>query len=272
MDVEPHLQPIAGEQFTLASSNIKDGTRLDISANGFWGGRCEKTYIDVKVFNPHAPSYRTTSASAIYRKHELCKKCSYEARIREVEQSSFIPLIFSATGGMANEADIPTFWNGTGRNNPIVPPTASFGDVVTTPASLDPIVTSTASPDVGAPASPDVVTPAPSSSVTVDTSAVPECSSILTCPICTKSYSSCSLLWQHINSVHISRAVFPPAAFFAKCNHLICSVPSCHWASHDRYRKTGCRCLLKPGQHCNAPLVSASDLPAVFSIQLPPSS
>ena len=99
-----------------------------------------------------------------------------------------------------------------------------------------------------------------------------ECSSVLTCPICTKSCSSCSLLWQHINSVHISRAVFPPAAFFAKCNRLICSVPSCRWASHDRYRKTECRRLLKPGQHCNALLVSASDLPAVFSIQLPPSS
>ena len=49
VDVEPHLQPITGEQFTLASSNIEDGARLDISANGFWGGRCEKTYIDVKV-------------------------------------------------------------------------------------------------------------------------------------------------------------------------------------------------------------------------------
>ena len=70
----------------------------------FWGGHCEKTYIDVKVFNPHAPSNRTTSASAIYRKHELCKKCSYEARICEVEQSSFTPLIFSATAGMANKA------------------------------------------------------------------------------------------------------------------------------------------------------------------------
>ena len=83
---------------------IEDGARLDISINGFWGGRCEKTYTDVKVFKPHAPSNHTTSASAIYRKHELCKKHSYEARIREVEQSSFTPLIFSATGGMANEA------------------------------------------------------------------------------------------------------------------------------------------------------------------------
>ena len=45
------------------------------------------------LINPHAPSNHTTSASAIYRKHELCKKRSYETRIREVEQSSFTPLL-----------------------------------------------------------------------------------------------------------------------------------------------------------------------------------
>ena len=50
VDVEPHLQPITCEQFTLASSKIEDGARLDISGNGF-RGHCEKTYIDVKVFN-----------------------------------------------------------------------------------------------------------------------------------------------------------------------------------------------------------------------------
>ena len=46
VDVEPHLQPITGEQFTLglASSNIEDGARLDISVNCFWSGHCEKTY------------------------------------------------------------------------------------------------------------------------------------------------------------------------------------------------------------------------------------
>ena len=58
VEVEPHLQPVTGEKFILTSSNIEDGARLDISANGFWGGRCEKTYIDVKVFNHHAPSNR----------------------------------------------------------------------------------------------------------------------------------------------------------------------------------------------------------------------
>ena len=49
VEVEPHLQPVTGEKFILTSSNTEDGARLDISANGFWGGRCEKTYIDVKV-------------------------------------------------------------------------------------------------------------------------------------------------------------------------------------------------------------------------------
>ena len=63
-------------------------------------------YVDVKVFNPHAPSNRASSTRAIYRKHGLCKKRSYEARNREVEWSSFTPLIFSAIGGMTNETTL----------------------------------------------------------------------------------------------------------------------------------------------------------------------
>ena len=104
VQVEPTLQPISGEQFRQASLNTEEGARLDISMCGFWGGRCEKTYIDVKVFNPHAPTNRSSNPPAIYRRHEKMKKRSYEDRIREVEHSSFTPLIFSATGGMAHEA------------------------------------------------------------------------------------------------------------------------------------------------------------------------
>ena len=106
VQVEPKLQSVTGEQFQLASSNTEDGAHLDVSVNGFWGGRCERTFLDVKVFNPHAPSNRSPSARAIYRKHENMKKSSYEARIREVEHGSFTPLIFSATGGMADKAHV----------------------------------------------------------------------------------------------------------------------------------------------------------------------
>ena len=82
----------------------QDGVRLDVSANGVWGGRFEKTFFDVRVFNPHAPSNKNLTPSACYRKHEREKKRAYEQRIREVEHSSFTPLVLSATGGMGREA------------------------------------------------------------------------------------------------------------------------------------------------------------------------
>ena len=35
------------EVLTGASSNVQDGAHLDFTANGFWGGRFERTYFDV---------------------------------------------------------------------------------------------------------------------------------------------------------------------------------------------------------------------------------
>ncbi len=87
-----------------ATSITQDGARLDIAANGLWGGRHERTFFDVRVFNPHAPSNRNTQLSACYRKHERLKKRAYDQRVREVEHASFTPLVLSATGGMTNEA------------------------------------------------------------------------------------------------------------------------------------------------------------------------
>ena len=47
ISTEPELLPIDGEVFTDASSFSQDGARLDIAANGFWGGRFEHTFFDV---------------------------------------------------------------------------------------------------------------------------------------------------------------------------------------------------------------------------------
>ena len=102
--VEPELQRVDGEQLNGASSNVQDGARLDIAANGFWGGRYERTFFDVRVFNPLAPSNRHTRPASCYRKHEMLKKLAYEQRVREIEHASFTPLVLSVTGGMANEA------------------------------------------------------------------------------------------------------------------------------------------------------------------------
>ena len=103
--IEPDLQPIDGEVLTGSSPNTQDGARLDIAANGFWGGRFERTFFDVRVFNPHAPSNRNSRLASSYRKHELQKKRQYE-RVREIEHASFTPLVLLATGGMANEATV----------------------------------------------------------------------------------------------------------------------------------------------------------------------
>jgi len=43
-EIEPNLQPVRSEQFILVSSNTDDGAHLNVAANGFWGGWCEKTY------------------------------------------------------------------------------------------------------------------------------------------------------------------------------------------------------------------------------------
>ena len=101
--VEPDLQPLTDEALACATSNLSDGARLDIAVNGFWGGRYEKSFLDVRVFNPHAPSKNKTSINSCYGSMKKKKK-AYEQCIREVEHSSFTPLALSATGGMAKQS------------------------------------------------------------------------------------------------------------------------------------------------------------------------
>ena len=104
--IEPSLQSIDGESFTGASSNTQDGARLDIAANGFWGGRFERTFFDVCIFNPHAQSNCHSRPTALLQKARTNQKRQYEQRVREVEHASFTPLVLSAAGGMAKEATI----------------------------------------------------------------------------------------------------------------------------------------------------------------------
>jgi hypothetical protein len=53
--VEPTLQPVTGEVLNGASGITDDGAKLDVAANGFWGGRHERAYFDVRVF-PFKPA------------------------------------------------------------------------------------------------------------------------------------------------------------------------------------------------------------------------
>ena len=44
--------------------------RLNIAVNGFWGGQFKRTFFDVWLFSPHAPSNRHPRC---YRKHKLLR-------------------------------------------------------------------------------------------------------------------------------------------------------------------------------------------------------
>ena len=68
------------------------------------GGRFERAFFDVRVFNPTAQSNQQTSLSSTYRRHEMEKRRLYEQQIRDVEHSTFTPLVLSSTGGMGKAA------------------------------------------------------------------------------------------------------------------------------------------------------------------------
>ena len=78
VQIEPNLQPVPQNVRFGTSANVTEGARLEISANGFWEGRYEKTFVDVRVFNPHSDTAQSTSISACYTKHEKEKKRQYE--------------------------------------------------------------------------------------------------------------------------------------------------------------------------------------------------
>ena len=76
--IEAGLQPVSNKTLTGASANCQEGAQLDIAASGLWGGTFERTFVSVRVSNPHAPSNRYTQLLSCYRKHKEMKKHAYE--------------------------------------------------------------------------------------------------------------------------------------------------------------------------------------------------
>jgi hypothetical protein len=87
------------------SANREDRARLDVVAEDFWGPR-QHAFFDIRVFNPIAPSLCTSSIPALYRQKEQEKRRTYDERVREVEFSSFTPLVFTTSGGMGPGAHV----------------------------------------------------------------------------------------------------------------------------------------------------------------------
>ena len=103
VSIEPYLKPLSGEALRFKTANSDSNARLDIAANGFWGGRFECSFFDVRVFNPGAPSNHPFKSA--YRHHEREKRRQYEQRVYEVEHGHFTLPVFTPTGGMGDAAD-----------------------------------------------------------------------------------------------------------------------------------------------------------------------
>ena len=63
----------------------------------------ERTFVDVRVMHPNSPSYRNKKIEQVYIQQEQEKKRIYNQRVLQVEKASFIPLVFSTSGGMGPE-------------------------------------------------------------------------------------------------------------------------------------------------------------------------
>ena len=74
-----------------------------MSTVGASGSDKRAAFFDKRVCHPNADSYRDLSPKQIYRIHENEKKRKYISRVTEIEHGTFTPLVFTTTGGMADE-------------------------------------------------------------------------------------------------------------------------------------------------------------------------
>jgi len=92
---------VTGEQLS-SGSNLAREARLDIHARGFWKQH-QSAFFDIRVCHPNAESYKQLEPKMIYCLHENEMKRSYTRHALDIEHGSFVPLVFTSTGGMGPE-------------------------------------------------------------------------------------------------------------------------------------------------------------------------
>ena len=103
VQIEPELLPIESDRLSRGS-NTAEKARLDVAGVGVWGAY-EKTFLDIRIMHPNAPSYVNKPIEQVYRMHERDKKRTYNERVLQVEKGSFTPIVGSTFGGMGDEAN-----------------------------------------------------------------------------------------------------------------------------------------------------------------------
>ena len=72
---------------------------MDVSARGIFSSH-EVTFFDVRISKPNASSYKSLSLAEVFKKNEIEKMNLYSDRILQVEKGSFVPLVYTTTGGV----------------------------------------------------------------------------------------------------------------------------------------------------------------------------
>ena len=64
----------------------------------------QKSFFDVRVTHPNCPSHVIEPQKTILKQNATIKKTQYNERVREIENASFKPLVFSTNGATGEEA------------------------------------------------------------------------------------------------------------------------------------------------------------------------
>ena len=105
VESEPHLQKVTSEVMDHQTANTEDDSRLDIKARNFWQ-RGQTAFFDIRVTNVNAESQKNQTTLQVFRNHELAKRSEYLQGIVDIENGSFIPLVFGTNGGVGKECEI----------------------------------------------------------------------------------------------------------------------------------------------------------------------
>ena len=89
------------EELNRGANTAPDGL-LDVHCGGFWE-RQRAFFFDILVCHPNADKYKELSPKQIHKLHEVEKKRKYTSRTIEVENGTFMPLVFTTTGVMSQE-------------------------------------------------------------------------------------------------------------------------------------------------------------------------
>ena len=87
--IEPELMPL--DNNLMRNGNNAENARLDVSGIGVWGP-FERTFLDIRIMHPNAPSYVDKSIDQVYIAHEKENKRAYSERVIQMEKGTFTPI------------------------------------------------------------------------------------------------------------------------------------------------------------------------------------